>query len=624
MAIDPRLSSGPQFTPIPIPQQSTALLDGVQAVGAALNNAAEIKRRSNEQVLAADREIAVRQQQEREANEASNGQVAVLEALGSAREKLQASRDDPATTLDSHRQVTADTAETLRQTMLSAFPTDRVRRQFAPQIERDVQTLVAGEDGWQRGQQAKMQGHAGDSVINLATSTIYANPSPTTFEAEHKRVLTFLDTVPMDQATRAKVLREVDAKTLRAMSDGLIAQGRFADARTLAETPQFGAIFGSDGVKLTMAQADRSEAEQNAAAKAQVAATKKAAGDHLDALSATIEQGGIVSEGDLRTAAAAAQASGVEQAKIIKFQGLGVSQAINQQFGPAADPDGSKTRAALLQLNDVAASRPLTSDESIRYDRLLKLSGTRRESDASALRPLSGKSASGDGEVLSQIDKKAVPDRFDTAEKVHPGLGYFGLVEGPSRAMALQGRYELRANPDLIKVNSPTGKRVDQFTPEFRRHLSLPIINGLGEEAVKGYQGVAEGIYATLLKGSGKTGWQPELFTRAANIALGARQGSDGQWRGGMGQVNDRHVMLPDWATAKDMQVYFARTEFSGAKYRDGRPATKDDVIANFTPVLSDGGEVGAPATYVFIGPDGKPLYGEHGIYKKIVVKKGS
>jgi hypothetical protein len=611
MAIAPTIAGAPQLAPIPIPQQSTEAIDGLGALVGAAGNAVTAKRQTDIQVARMDLETRVRAQQEAEATEASAGQVSYLQAFGTARQAVQDSRDDPATTLDAHQQLVANTAAQLRNQALAAFPTERVRQRFAPQIEQDVNALVQGETAWRRGQEAKMQGDAGDAVLNASTAAIYSNPTMATFEAEHARVRTFMAALPMDVATRAKVDRASDAKIMRAMSDGLVAQGKFAEARALAGTRQFGEIFGADGVKLTMAQADQGETEAAAAAKAAATAAKDAAEKQMDALSATIEQGGIIAPGDLRTAATTAQAAGVDPAKIIRFQGLGVTQAINQQFGPAVDPDGSKTRAALTDLNQVAATRALTSDENVRYDRLLKLSGARRVNTAEALKPLFGKSVAGDVQGLAQLDQVPQADRFDVAERIKPGLAYTQLLDPHDRADSVQGQFDLRANPDLIKVQGHGGK-IDMFTPQFRAHLGAMTFE-MSDSAIKGYQQAAEGIYATRLKNEGKTGWQPDIFVRAANIAMGARLGTDGQWYGGLGQVNNHHVMLPDWGTADALSTALSRADYSHARYADGKPGDKEDILANFIPILVSGGDGTTPARYLFRCASGKFLKRDDG-----------
>lgn len=621
MAIEPTIASAPRLAPIPILGKSMAAIDGATTLVDAIGNAALSGQQTQRKVEQIDFETQQRARQQAEATEASAGQVSMLQAFGAARQTLQDSRNDPAATLDDHVRLTAETAATVRQQALAAFPSERVRQHFAPQIEQDVQSLVAGEDGWRRGQEAKMQGDAGDAVMNAGTASIFSSPTPATFEAEHRRIMTFMDALPMNPVTRAKVVREVDAKTLRALSDGLIAKGDYAGARTLAGTQQFGAIFGAEGVKLTMAQADQGEAAAAAAARAQAAAVKKAADDALDAQAAIIDEGGIVPDATLRSVAAQAQAAGVDPAKIVHFQGLAVTQALNRQFGAAADPDGSKTRAALSELTHIAQSRPLTSDENVRYDRLLKLTGTRRVSDAEALKPLFGKTVAGDVQGLQQLDQLPQADRFDVAERIKPGLAYVQLLSGHDRNDAVQGQFDLRANPDLIKVPGHGGK-VDRFTPEFRTHLGAMAFE-MSDSAIKGYQQAAEGIYATYLKNEGRTGWQPDLFIRAANVAMGARRGTDGRWYGGLGQVNGQHVMLPDWGTADALTTALSRADFGRARYADGTTADKADILAHYAPVLVSGGDGRQPADYMFRSPSGKFLKADNGSDFKLTARPG-
>jgi hypothetical protein len=600
------VAGGPQISGIPVPGVDRGALGDLAQTGEALLRSKQADRETEEQAREIERKQA-------EATEAANGQVANLRAVGEARRRVEELRTDGALTLEERDRAVSAIGEQLRSDMLAAYGSPRVRERFMPDVERDVQQLAIEQDAWTRGQRAKIQGAAADELGGASAAAVRAAPTPATFERERERRRAYLESQDLTPAERVAFESALDGQALSAMVLGLTDKGAYEDARAMARSGGFAALLGPERAESYLNRIDAEERAQLAAAKAEQAAASKAAEEAADAVIATIDEGGIVSDRDIGTAVAAAQAAGVDPAKIVRLQGAYADQAVNKAFGPAADPDGRKVRAEISRLNGLAAERALSSEENMTYQRLLKIQGMRHQSDADGLRPMFGKSVAGDLQVLGELDKRPVGDRFATANQVRPGLGYYALLSGTNRQLAVEGAWEVRADPDLTKAEGPNkGKRI-VVPEEFRKFLGpLASFGFMGGASLGGRTDVAEAVYAKLLKENGKRGWDQALFERAANIAMGAEQ-RGGVWYGGIGTVNDKRVELPDWGTARQIETMIARDAYGDARYRDGRAARKEDVLRNFTPILVSGGARGEAAAYVLVDASGAELQHKDG-----------
>lgn len=595
------IARGPQLSGLPVPGVDRGALNGLGQVADALASSARADRETDRQVMDIERRQA-------EATDAANGQVANIRALADAQQRVQDLRTDGTLSLEERDQAVRAAATQLRSDMLAGFTSPRVRERFTPDVERDVQQLMLEQESWTRGQRAKLQGQAADELGGASAAAVRAAPTAATFERERARRAAFLDSQDLTPAERVAFASALDGQALNAMILGLVDKGDYGSARAMTQSAGYASTVGADRVEPMLGRIDAEERAQAAAAKADAAAAKKAADDQADAIIAAIDEGAVIAERDVNAALAAAQGAGVDAAKIVRLQGAMADQAVNRAFGPQADPNGARVRAEISRLNGVAAQRALTSDENMTYQRLMRIQGQRHQSDADGLRPQFGKTVQGDLQVLAELDKQPVADRFATANQVRSGLGYYALLQGTSRQMAIEGAYEVRQDPDLTKAINPNGSKSVQVPSAFRAFVGpMAGFGYMNGQSLAGRMDVAEAVYARLLKQNGKRGWDQALFERAANIAMGGQE-RDGVWYGGVGTVNDRRVMLPDWGTAAQVERMIARDPYGDARYADGRPVRKDDVLRHFTPVLIAGGGKGEAARYVLIDESGAAL----------------
>lgn len=606
MALTPRLAQGPRLGSIPLPERGPSIAEGVGAVVDAVANAQELDRQATQREEQVAHELALREQADRRSTQISQGIVAWEEwrvAFERQRETLREAPD-----LTSYREEADKAWRASSEEFLASLPPDEeVRRHFTAPLARMGATYARADDEWLGNQKAALDARALTDMANgHAIEAMNGYRKADEIAARRATFLEFLATKRLDPRRQALAVDAYERAIRGAVLDGAENAGDTATLDALAADVDFMAPLGKDA---TDGARDRSAAlkrAQAAAAEAEVAAKRESAQDSLDTVEATIAVGGIVAQKDADAAIAAARAAGVEESKIIKVQGVLKTQAVNREFGPQADPDGSKTRARLMQLNNLG--RPLTSEEKMDYDRLLAIQGKRRESDAALLKPMAGKSPAGDLQVFGELDKRTRDERFAVAEEVRPGMGYFGLLSGATRQAAVEGYYDLKANADLIRVKpGKQGGMTDPTKDAIRAHLGI-VADQMPEAALEGYRGVANAIYVKLQKDAGSRGWDPALYRHAINKAMGARKGADGQWRGGMGLVQNRHVWLPDWASAREVENQIARNPFAMATYDGTRPAAKADILKNFTPVLDEGGGPGEPVYYRFVDAAGKEL----------------
>lgn len=610
MGLSPRLASGPRLGTIPLPERRPSIAEGAGAIVDALSNARERDRQVARREEEIAHEIAMRDQREAEnlsiatnAARLANDQV----SLGEHIEQLRSSAAPGAVGHDKAvKQLVDEWADGF---WAEVGPSERVRTHFITPTAELTANIQQKELAWARQQSAKAQGEGVQALIDAGARAVMAAPNDAeTFNAQVKASDAVIDGMVADPDRKAAVRKLRDQQLRSALFDGHENTGNFAAMRRLAGDARFMSPFDKDYTDNVLDRATGVEKAQRVAAEAAAADAEEKAKNALDALDETIAQGGVVSQKDAAAAIATARGAKVPEEHIIAFQGKLATQSVNRQFGPAADPDGSKGRAQLMQLNRTAAQRPLTSDENMLHERLTAVQGKRRSDDAALLKPMANKTAAGDLAVLAELQGRSRDERFAVAEEIRPGLGFVGLLDGATRQAALEGFYDLKANPDLLKVKrGQQGGMTDPTKAAFRAHLGATA-GQIPESAVEAYRGVANAIYAKVQKDAGQSGWDPALYAHAANKAMGARRGGDGVWRGGLGLVQNRHVWLPDWASARELEAFFAREPFTQATYDGKRPAAKADVLANFTPILEQGGSAGEAAVYSFVNAAGQEL----------------
>lgn len=607
MALTTTFARGPQIGRIPLPERGPSLAQAAGTVVDALATANARDRQVAQREAQIAHDIAMREQADRRSTQISQGIVA-MEAgrvdFERQRDELRQSGD-----LTGYRAASDKAWGEWSAQFLAGLPEDaEVRRHFTAPLARMGATYQRDDDGWLIDQKAALDADALGAMANshaLAAMGGYRDASA--IESRRTTFTEFLDTKRLDPKRRAVAIDAYEKAVRRGVIDGAQNAGDIASMRAFAGDPSFMAPLGQDYADNVLDRATATEKAAAAAQKAAVEAAREKALDEIDRIEAVIGEGGTVSQKEIDSAMAVGKAAGVDADRLVKLNGASMTQGVNRAFGPAADPDGSKTRAELLRLNAAARERGLSSEEGMLHQRLTTLQGKRRADDAALLKPLANKNAAGDLTVLAEIGKRPRADRFEVAEQIRPGLGYIGLLGRDAQADALEGHYDLRANPDLIKSKGKNGGLVDPTKAAIRAHLGATV-GSMPESAVEAYRATANALYVKYQKDMGGSGWDPQLYTRSLNIAMGAKKGADGIWRGGMGLVGNRHVWLPDWASARDVTAMIARNPFANATYDGTRAVAKADVMAHFTPVLDEGGGRGEAAYYIFINAAGQAL----------------
>lgn len=586
---------------------------GLTALGDALGNVAAREAQGEEQARQVDAQLAELEQRRTRSAAIATGMGAWADAqIGIADELEQLSKS--ATAPDYETKAEAVIANRIAAFEATLSPDSEVRQRFAPSIAEARVRLAGSVRTTGAGARANMQSEGLEVWQKFTVNQLQSDPSPQRYDTFVKSVDLFVDGLDADDARKADAKGKLLRSGARGLLTGLIDKGAYQGAAALLDKGFFDAVLTPEDKTAFGGQIKGAASAAASAAEAGVKQRQDDATDALATLEATWDGGGTASADQVANAAAAARAAGVDEARVIKFENAARTAGFNSFYGPAADPSGARTRARREQLVAVRRARAFTSDESREFAQLDRLTGVRRSAAADGLRPLLAKGAQGRGEALAEIDAGPKADRFATAEALERGLGYFGALAPRTRTEALAGQAELSANPDLIKVkqvlkNGQQGTAlVDPTRAAFRAAIG-PMAGVLGEGAINGYRDVANGLYAKMLKDTGRSGWQPELYRRATNLALGAqRDPASGEWFGGMGLVGGRHVMLPDWASARMVETQLARFDYANARDGNGQRPGKAAILRDFTPVLVGGGDAGEAAVYELIDANGRRL----------------
>jgi hypothetical protein len=170
---------------------------------------------------------------------------------------------------------------------------------------------------------------------------------------------------------------------------------------------------------------------------------------------------------------------------------------------------------------------------------------------------------------------------------------------GPNgQRFALQGQGARQARPDdfLPRDRNKPDRKAAELA--FRAIVGEPMVQRLG--------GAFDDMLETSLDVmAGRSGaWDAAKFKSSVNVVFGATQRPDGAVAGGLGTVRGRTVELPDTLTASEFDRALSRADFGAARYANGQPASKLDVLSNYQPVPLDA----RGTRYMFLDGQQRPL----------------
>ncbi|GGO95045.1 hypothetical protein [Stakelama pacifica] len=573
----------------------SGIAEGLQDLGRAGQRVAQNEEALRQQEAEANRRIEEIQARRRESHVVADGmgrwaevQADVATALDEARRNTKPGAPDYEEQAD---RIVADKVGAFRQTL----PDDpEIIDRFGPMLAQYAAQTKLRERGWALERKATFEsdniGKWADAQGNALTSE---PQSPVFLEDLLQHTDALFGGLDMDGTTRDAAVHRQKGQFVQQFFDGYIGAGQWQAARAMLDSKQLDDLLSPDDRQAIAKRIGASEHLAHREAEMAASRVRDQARDGIDAIQAKIRGGVVPSSEEMRAVRASAKAAGLDQSELVELDVMDVQAETNRRYAGVPSMTMRRDRDALEQrIAQGKASEP----DQIMKAQLDKLVDAADSREAEQYKALIDQGVQGKAAVLAQLAPRGAAG-FDIAQKAQNGLGYFTLVHPSVRMQALQGGEDLKANPKLIDQN--------RASEEFTAQIGLQG-RSLNEQAIEGYRTVANAIYAEEAKTQGFEQFEPTVYRRAVNLALGASRGPDGQWRGGMGLVNGRHVMLPDWASAEQFSRLLSRSDFSNARYGDGSPVNARDVQKNYTPVLI-GDDRGA-ATYVFVNAAGQRL----------------
>lgn len=598
-----------QFARTPVmrePSAFSALGDAMSVAGQAGSEFVARDRATEEQVAEIDHRIAMAEQDQQDADltvrkgaEWIGLQAELREAIEDTRQQADRYGEGH---LDSVRKVLDDR---LRTFDASFAGNERVRQKFRQSIVREATEIDLQEQAWQRQRNQAAQGEDFEvSVQTLANGLTRANPA--TAGEDFATALADIDTMiaagSFDDAEAATLRRAAATKLALGLNDGLFAAGQPQMVRALVDKGFY------DGLKLDTGKlADQVAGEQRAldiAAEQQAKAQQVEARNAIDAIEAKVAIGINPTQAEFDAARAAASAAGLPEDELIAFDGLSVQIGLNRQFSEAQDPDGVAVAQLVQQLGTKIADGSASEAEQVAYAHLDGVAEARAKALGARYREMAGTGAQGKQAVLGELARLPRDQRFIAAQEVQDGFGYVAMLGPNSQRAALAGAEARAARPKDFGTEA-------EVKEAFRARIGSGIAARLGP-SYDDLMTLAWDIYAGGVVAKGKEGWSEEAYARAVDIAFGAGRGRDGQWRGGIGSFGDHSVILPEWQTSDDFERSVRSLTFAKARYAEGSPASKNDVIRHYRPEYVRDTSDGLPA-YIMVDASGAPLMASDG-----------
>jgi hypothetical protein len=580
---------------VPVAQRDPAALNSgigqdLAALGNAIGNAAQTGQEVEQRITASNQRIAMEQKRRDQ-----SARIATLAGQwADVQVQLDQKRDDlrNSTGGDEYSakagQLTTDTLTSF----LDPLKNDPdVYERYAPLVaDYGARTRMADQD-WAKKQQATAEGQGIDKWATVTGNRLISEPTPDNYVAAINGATALVGGMDMPEAVRGKTLQTLKGGFATNFLDGRLASGDWQGARTLLDKGMFDGVLDPDAKARYLQRTQVVEDAQASRARAAANEAKSQALEGIRTVEAKIAGGIVPDPKELDTTEAAAKAAGVDPSDMVKFGVLRVQSQVNHDYGGLVGTVGGADRlrnARDALAAQIAAGKANEADQ-VRKAQLDKLVDSADDKEVGVLKELANKGTPGALAALSQItgNKEA---RYDKAEKIAPGLGPIAMLGPVSQRQALEGREVRKARPKDF------GTQV-QVETSAKAMLGSNILSVLGGNYGT-VRDTAWAIMAGRRAASGKEGYDEADYRSALNAAMGAtRRQSDGKLAGGIQTVMGKSVWAPTWQTGEDMVRSLRNSNFGGAVYANGKPAARDDILANYTPV------------YVRDDPSGNPIY---------------
>lgn len=568
----------------------SGLAEGLQELGSGLNNAAETQLEVQQRIAASNQRIAMEQKRRDQSARIATlaGQFADLQvSLDQKRDDLRNSTAGS----DYAEKAGKLTTDTLTGFLEPLKNDPDVYERYAPMVaEYGARTRLADQN-WATKQQATAEGQGIDKWSTVTGNRLISEPTPDNYVAAINGATALVGGMDLPDTVKAKTLQTLKGGFATNFLDGRLASGDWQGTRALLDKGMFDDVLDPDAKARYLQKTQVVEDAQASRARTAANEAKSQALEGIRTVEAKIAGGIVPDARELDATESAAKAAGVDPSDMVKFGVLRVQSQVNHDYAGLVGTVGGadrlrSTRDALAA--QIAAGKASEADQ-VRKAQLDKLVDQADDKEVGVLKELAGKGTPGTLAALSQISGNREA-RYDKAEKIAPGLGPIAMLGPVSQRQALEGREVRKARPKDFGTQT-------QVETSAKAMLGSNVLSVLGGNYGT-VRDTAWAIMAGRRAASGKEGYDEADYRSALNAAMGAtRRQSDGKLVGGIQSVMGKSVWAPTWQTGEDMARSLRNSNFAGAVYANGKPATRDDILANYTPV------------YVRDDPSGNPIY---------------
>lgn len=232
---------------------------------------------------------------------------------------------------------------------------------------------------------------------------------------------------------------------------------------------------------------------------------------------------------------------------------------------PASIQERRRLRGWLANVTGNADTPWLQPDELTEYARLAKgLPAQRRD-------------------LVDRLSRLGARDAYQALRQIAPqdvALQGAAALRPASRPYIFDGEERLSANSTLVQKT--------EYDEAFNSEVASSL-RGLAPVMASATLENAKKIYASLAAQSGDTEFDKGRFWLSMHMALGGDR-SGGVQRGGVGEWNNRRMLLPSSMTQDEFDRRLSRAPITGPVWADGRAMTASEFRQNFAPVaIGDG-----------------------------------
>lgn len=569
--------------------QRSGFAEGLQAIGGALERAAEQDAGVRDQVAASQHRIAMEMQRRQRSATIADRMGAWPDVQVRTQNRLDDLRNSwkPA---DGDYQAKADAIvdEELKGFRDTLGSDPEVSERFAPLLATFGASTRQGERRWSIQTTAKAEGQAVEAFGNTLRNGLMSDPTDAKLSEALASIEPLIDGLDAPEQVRDAVKMQQRAALIGSFLDGRLANGDWAGVRALLDKGTLDATLSPEVKRNYLNQARNGE--QVAAREAELAASQVQADarDAIKAVEAKVKAGIVPTPAELRAVQGQAAAAGLDQAELIDFGALSIKANVNRAY---AGRDGAAIRRDRDTLAAKMAAGTASETEQVMKSQLDDLVDAADAKEADQFKDLVAKGPEGTLQALGSLTGTAEA-RGEKAERLGKGLGLIATLGPQSRNAMVHGRAIRETRP---KDFGDAGDARQQARAMIGDGMAGMLGGRFDDVAMAAWDYMTFNVART-----GRAGWDEQQFRNGMQAALGATLRPDGRLQGGVQRVRGGTVWLPETMTAPEFDTQLSRTDFAGAVYAGGAAVDKADVLANYHPVYVADDDNGVPIYYMY------------------------